>query len=966
MVDPAQSQPLRAVAETLHGFTDFAGFSLEILERLARSGKLVRLEMGRELLHKGRLANGFFILLKGRLRVLGLAGASPETLELIRPGGIVGWLSMRLDSPLETVAAAEESICLWIPTEAVSTAVPPELVNSLEARVSSSEAYDLLSMEFGRRAMDSAGLKECLQQVLPNVRVGKNPEDCKDPDYLWLIAEGIDRGHELGGKTGAKRIVGFPKEAFREIASSDSASENSSESNRQLALPDALPSIDHLIEKQTIFPEIKTAGRGIEEVVACFEILSKFHHKTFPRDALRKVLHNELRDGKQPTFHICGTVAALAGYSAQLVELPAKSLPRLETTALILWKDGLTVLFPNTGGESVLSSPQSGVQRMPGAELIASQSENTRALLLTPLPEEPEGKFGLRWFIPAVKKHKRALIEVFIASFFVQLFALANPLLTQVIIDKVLVQNSLETLNVLGILFVAIAVAGVVLTALRTYLFVDTTNRIDLALGTKIMDHLYRVTLGYFHRRPVGEISSRLQELENIRQFLTGTALTVGLDAIFSVIYIGIMLFYDVRLTLVALAALPFMAAVTVATSPLLRRQLRERAQHMAHTQSHLVETITGVQTVKAQNLEHYSREKWQKRYAGYVSAGFRSVVTSTAMGSTTSLLSRLGDLAVLWYGAVLVIDGKLTLGQLIAFRIIAGYVTNPLVRLTQSWQSFQEVGLSIERLGDVLDEPAEQSHEEAKNIPMPTVDGRVTFDRVTFSYVAGQQPQLRNVSFEVPAGSFVGVVGRSGSGKSTLLKLLPRLYRTDEGRILVDGYEIAKVELNSLRRQIATVLQDSLLFNESMMSNIAVANPDATPDEIIRAARLAEAHDFIMDLPQGYNTQAGEQGRAISGGQRQRIAIARAILQRPRMLIFDEATSALDFATERKVCENLASEFQGRTVFFVTHRVRSIQHADTILVLDKGSLVEQGRHDELMAHRGLYFDLHNQQGDSE
>jgi ATP-binding cassette subfamily B protein len=268
--------------------------------------------------------------------------------------------------------------------------------------------------------------------------------------------------------------------------------------------------------------------------------------------------------------------------------------------------------------------------------------------------------------------------------------------------------------------------------------------------------------------------------------------------------------------------------------------------------------------------------------------------------------------------------------------------------------------------LGDVLDQPPEQSHEEAKNIPMPTVDGRVTFDRVTFSYVAGQQPQLRNISFEVPAGSFVGVVGRSGSGKSTLLKLLPRLYRTDEGRILVDGYEIAKVELNSLRRQIATVLQDSLLFNESMMSNIAVANPDATPDEIIRAARLAEAHDFIMDLPQGYNTPAGEQGRAISGGQRQRVAIARAILQRPRMLIFDEATSALDFATERKVCQNLAKEFQGRTVFFVTHRVRSIQHADLILVLDKGSLVEQGTHDELMARRSLYFDLHNQQEDAE
>jgi ATP-binding cassette subfamily B protein len=238
-----------------------------------------------------------------------------------------------------------------------------------------------------------------------------------------------------------------------------------------------------------------------------------------------------------------------------------------------------------------------------------------------------------------------------------------------------------------------------------------------------------------------------------------------------------------------------------------------------------------------------------------------------------------------------------------------------------------------------------------------------VAFDRITFSYVPGQAPQLRNVSFDIPAGSFVGVIGRSGSGKSTLLKLLPRLYRPDEGRILIDGYEIAKVELHSLRRQVATVLQDSLLFNESMMANLAVANPDATPDEIIRAARLAEAHDFIMALPQGYNTRAGEQGRAVSGGQRQRIAIARAILQQPRMLIFDEATSALDFATEKKVFENIVQEFSGRTVFFVTHRVRSIQNADTILVLDNGLLVEQGNHDNLMARKGLYFTLFNQQG---
>lgn len=953
------TDPVEAIAGILGEKAPFSELAQEELRSLIAAGRLVKVEMGRQLLAHGRLEKGFFILIKGRLRVLGNSGPVPRTLEILEPGDIAGWSSLLAGAGIESVAAAENSVCNWVPVENFPAGLPPGVVDYFSGRASVPDAYDLLAGEFQRRAMDTDGIKECLAGALPSIRVAGNEHERDGGDYLWIVSSGKNRGNPPGPEDRAARCVGFPSGIFPGASTGGDGVDPAAKPG----LPDALPSIDHLVERRTVFPEVKTTGGSREEVVACFEILSQFFGKPLPKDALRKVLHNELRDGRPPTFHVCGTVAAIAGFSAQLVELPAKNLPLLDSPALIRWQEGLAVLFPARGAEAVVSSPRSGVHKIPKAELVATQPGTAQALLLAPLPEETGKKFGLSWFLPAVKKHKRALIEVFIASFFVQLFALANPLLTQVIIDKVLVQNSLQTLNVLGVLFVAIAVAGVLLTALRTYLFVDTTNRIDLALGTRIMDHLYRVTLGYFHRRPVGEISSRLQELENIRQFLTGTALTVGLDALFSVIYVGIMVFYSVPLTLVALVALPFMAGVTVTVSPLLRRQIRERAQHMANTQAHLVETITGVQTVKAQNLEHHSRQKWQHRYAGYVSAGFRAVVTSTAMGSATTLLSRLGDLGVLWYGAVLVIDGKLTLGQLIAFRIIAGYVTNPLLRLTQSWQSFQEVGLSIERLGDVLDQPPEQTHDEARNIPMPPVEGKVAFDRVTFGYVPGQPPQLRNVSFEVPAGSFVGVIGRSGSGKSTLLKLLPRLYSPDGGRILVDNYEIAKVELYSLRRQIATVLQESLLFNESMMANLAVADPEATPEEILHATRLAEAHDFIMALPQGYNTRAGEQGRAISGGQRQRIAIARAILQQPRMLIFDEATSALDFATERKVCENLAKEFAGRTVFFVTHRVRSIQHADRILVLDSGSLVEQGKHDDLMALRGLYFTLHSQQG---
>jgi len=396
--------------------------------------------------------------------------------------------------------------------------------------------------------------------------------------------------------------------------------------------------------------------------------------------------------------------------------------------------------------------------------------------------------------------------------------------------------------------------------------------------------------------------------------------------------------------------------------SPVRRAQLRERSEHAARTQAHLVETITGIQTVKSQNLEHDSRNKWQERYIGFVRAGFRSVVTDTFLSSIGTLIGKGGDLALLWYGAILVINNQLTLGQLIAFRILAGYVTGPLLRMSQSWQNFQQVSLSVERLSDLLNEPPEQTDAQARTVPMPEIQGKVRFDSVTFSYDLSQKPQVKNASFEVPAGAFVGVIGKSGSGKSTMLKLLSRLHLPESGRIFVDEYDVAKVELYSFRRQISSVMQDSLLFNDTILANIAVADPDATPAQIIRAAQIAEAHDFIMALPQGYNTRAGEQGRALSGGQRQRIAIARAVLRRPRILIFDEATSALDIPTEKEVCRNLMQEFKGTTIFFSTHRIRSVQSADWIIVMDNGCILEAGTHDTLLANQGFYATIFAQQ----
>jgi ATP-binding cassette subfamily B protein len=544
----------------------------------------------------------------------------------------------------------------------------------------------------------------------------------------------------------------------------------------------------------------------------------------------------------------------------------------------------------------------------------------------------------------------------------VQLFSLANPLLIQVIIDKVISQRSLDTLQVLGVALVVVTLMEGVIGSLRTFLFTETTNRIDLRLGAEVIDHLLRLPLSYFDRRPVGELGTRIAEMEKIRNFLTGQALTTVLDAAFSVIYIVVMVLYSWVLTLIALSVLPIQIGLTVLGAPLFRRQYRDAANENARTQSHLVEVLSGIQTVKAQNVEMISRWKWQDFYSKYIARTFEKTITGTALSETSQVLQKLSQLLVLWVGATLVLNGEMSLGQLIAFRIISGYVTQPMLRLSSIWQNIQELKVSFERLADVVDTPEESSLDDKQKIPLPPVDGRVVFENVTFTFPGAPTPVLQNINLDIPAGTFVGVVGQSGSGKSTLTKLLSRLYSPGSGRVLIDNYDIDKVELYSLRRQIGIVPQEPLLFTGSVAENIALTDPDATSDAIVEASGLACAHEFIMELPSGYSTNVGERGAGLSGGQRQRIALARTLLSRPKMLVLDEATSALDYDTERRVCDNLRENLQHCTVFFITHRLSTIRRADLIVMLHQGAIVETGTHDELIARRGRYYALYRQQ----
>ncbi|MCW9680420.1 peptidase domain-containing ABC transporter [Dolichospermum planctonicum UHCC 0167] len=956
----------------------------------------LRYRMGQKIVGKEQLPQKVSILYQGRIRLLGYPeNQSPITLKIVEPGAVIGEISWLRQIPCETAIAYEEVICLtWNAADYLQFLSRNLAFTQARQQITNlAEVFDILSLQIAQQPLANHNLKDLTEQALLGskihyLRPGKTSLRELESDRIWFVSSSCALSNLTPGSRLEDEVIEVKDKlpvrllgiSQTDLSLLDSPPLKTEKLENLLDGTITIEEVPYATESEFIgtstskdlpknqkYPFFKGQGE-LESSLACFQMLSKHLEIPFRKEVVRRILNDQIKRQGSVSFQLCAYLSELIGLKSQLVDVPAVSINRIPTPALIRYRDSFAVLYAVNGKKAVLGVPSQSIINTSLDKLLKElETDETnlqpqvRVLLLSATKETPKERFGLGWFVPYLSRYRRVLIEVFIASFFVQLAALANPLIIQLIIDKVIVQNSINTLNVLGVLLLAVGVFEAVLTTLRTYLFVDTTNRIDMSLGSQIIDHLLRLPLRYFDKRPVGELSTRINELENIRQFLTGTALTVVLDALFSVVYIVVMLFYSWELTLVGLGTIPLFVLVTLIAAPTVSRQLRNKAERNAETQSYLVEVMSGIQTVKAQNIELRSRFSWQKKYAKFVAAGFKTVITSTLANSTSQFLSKLSSLLVLWVGAYLVLKQELTLGELIAFRIISSYVTTPILRLAQIWQNFQETGLSLERLSDIVDSPQEAEIDK-NNIPLPPIIGGVKYENVSFRFAASGPLQLTNVTVEFPAGQFVGIVGQSGSGKSTMMKLLLRLYDTESGRILVDGYDIAKVELYSLRRQIGVVPQDTLLFDGTVQENIALTNPEATTEEIIEAAQIAVAHEFIMGLPQGYNTRVGERGSALSGGQRQRIAIARSVLQRPKLLVLDEATSALDYPTEKQICLNLARAFKGSTVFFITHRLNTVSNADTIVVMDNSRMIEQGSHQELMAAKGHYFYLYQQQ----
>ena len=702
----------------------------------------------------------------------------------------------------------------------------------------------------------------------------------------------------------------------------------------------------------------------IDRSLACFILLAKF--LGVPADPAQ-IGHDRGRGDDPYRLEDLARIAKRLGLTARLRSIDMSGMAKLPLPALVETKEDDAVILLKIEDASL--TPRYLVQRGDAerpeiwSSAEAGERISGRVLLLTSR-EKMVGDsrpFDIGWFIPALVRYRKPLRDVLIASFFLQLMGLVSPIFFQLVIDKVLVHQSMTTLDVLAFGLAVVLIFETLMSGLRNWLFAHTTNRVDSELSARMFRHLLNLPLSYFEARRVGDSIARVRELESIREFLTSNAVTVVIDLFFTIVFFAVMYLYSPLLTLIVLLSIPCYILISVLISPTLRTKLEEKFQRGAESQSFLVESVTGIGTLKAMAVEPQMRDRWEKLFAGYTNTGFDVAKLANWGSHLIQLVSKLTTVAILYFGAKAVIAGDLTVGSLVAFNMLSGRVAAPILRLSQLWQDFQQVRISVERLGDVLNSPAEPEY-NPNRASLPPVNGGIRFDKVRFRYRADAPEALRGVSLEVAAGEMLGIVGPSGSGKSTLTKLVQRLYVPEQGRVLVDGVDLALVDPPWLRRQVGVVLQENILFNRTVRENIALGDPTRPMDAVIDAAKLAGAHEFILELNHGYDTVIDERGGNLSGGQRQRMAIARALINDPRILILDEATSALDAESEEIIQHNLARIATGRTVIIIAHRLSAVRQCHRIITVEAGEVTETGTHSELLRAGGRYAQLHAKQ----
>lgn len=688
----------------------------------------------------------------------------------------------------------------------------------------------------------------------------------------------------------------------------------------------------------------------------CFLVLSKYLNIKVSPDVQEKFKTS--CDVKFELYNL----AKKMDLKVRIGNLTQKKMSLISVPFIVEKTDGNFILILSVKGEKVtILDPTKGNPEVVGEDLFSDLTGWAMVVGKKGFKNEENRQFGFSWFIPTILKFKKQFICVLVAVFAIQIIGLLTPLMTQVVVDKVLSHHAVSTLYTIAIGITIAYIYELVIGLAKNYLFTHTTNRIDVILSSRLFHHLFALPLKYFESRRVGETIARVRELDTIRSFLTGTPLSSLIDLVFITVYIIVLFFYSVPLSVIVVVSIPIFALLSLIVTPLFKKSLDEKFATGANAQSFLVESVTGIQTVKSFALEEKFEEKWGDLQSDYVKAGYKTSMISSTSSTLATFIERIVDLLILVEGAKLVIEGQMSIGQLVAFRMLANRVSGPVLRLVQLWQEYQQASLSVKRIGDIFNSPKEpMSKNSVKNLNGMT--GNIRFEKVWFRYRAETADVLKNLSFEIPAGKIVGLVGRSGSGKSTISKLVQRLYIPQNGKISIDGMDLSVINPILLRQNIGVVLQENFMFNGSVAENISIHCPDKSMEEIINAAKIAGAHDFIMDLTEGYETIIGEKGVSLSGGQKQRVAIARAIINDPKILIFDEATSALDYESEAIIQSNMKEICKGRTVLIIAHRLSTLQIADEIMVIDRGEIIERGSHEGLMEAQGLYSYLYLKQ----
>jgi len=698
----------------------------------------------------------------------------------------------------------------------------------------------------------------------------------------------------------------------------------------------------------------------MQSALTALEIAGKLNR--IPIDS-RSIVKEYALSENEPSIEELTRIAKHQGFRSSIKKLSIEKIVKnYPLPAIVLKKDGsyMSIIQVNEEKQELLvfdtSSKEPYVMNYIDCENISSG----KTIVLRHKMLSQQVKFGFGWFYAQMLNYKKIIGEVLLASLILQLFGLVTPLFTQVILDKVLVHRSMTTLYVLAIAFVAVALFDFIINLVRNYIFVHTTSKIDAKLGAKLFYHLLALPIAYFEKRKVGNIIARVRELDTIREFIANKSISVILDVLFSGVFVAVMLMYSVKVTMLVVAFVSVIGILYFFITPQLRKRLEEKFQMGAQSNAYLVESVTGVQTVKSLALEGSMQRKWEDYLAKYINSSFHLSNLSNVLGGLSGMLQKLMTISMLYVGVTLVLEGKLSVGQLIAFQMFANQFSGPVLRLVNLWNEFQQTLLSVDRIGDILNTPTEQKNDKA--ITLPRIEGSVKFDNIGFSYTPEMPNVLNGISAEFKAGQSVGLVGRSGSGKSTITKLIQRLYVPNSGTIYIDSVDIRHMNPKWLRNNIGVVLQENFLFSGTIKDNISLSRPDAPIEDIIHVSKMAGAHEFISELPEGYDSQVGERGGSLSGGQKQRIAIARALIINPRILIFDEATSALDYESEKIIQNNMDTIKNGRTMFIVAHRLTTVKHCDVILVMDKGNIVESGTHDELIKLHGYYHKLYTQQ----